>query len=143
MTTHKCMTEHGYPISQSQNNKIGNQSETLKKKEKMKDHLRDFTSVGTAGLGVAVLASDSDILADSLADLVKVDERRGDNNLCCWGWEGEHENRLRLWYASYRADSYPKRLEKCGGTQVENPTETRKKEYIVHTYRRCCRDRPG
>ena len=59
------------------------------KGKKMKDHLRDFTGVGTAGLGVAVLASDSDVLADSLADLVKVDEGGGDNDLCCWGWEEE------------------------------------------------------
>lgn len=55
--------------------------------KRKRNHLRDFTGVGTAGLEVAVLASDSNILADGLANLIKVDERRGDNDLCFWGWE--------------------------------------------------------
>lgn len=59
----------------------------ISQKESKKDYLRDFTGVGTAGLGVAVLASDGNILADGLANLVKVDEGRGDNDLCFWGWE--------------------------------------------------------
>ena len=48
----------------------------------MSGYLRDLSGIGTAGLGVAVLSGNSDILADGLADLVQVDEGRGDNDLC-------------------------------------------------------------
>jgi hypothetical protein len=44
-------------------------------------NVRNFTSVGTAGFGVAVLASNTDLFANSLAHLAKIHKGRRDDDL--------------------------------------------------------------